>query len=96
MRADCVLSDFSPRLFHARDANGRHEVDVVAELQDGRIIGIEIKASASAGPADARHLRWLKDGVGSMFALGIVFHTGPRPIRLDDRIWAMPICALWG
>ena len=96
LRADCVLSDFSPTLFHVRDANGRHEVDVVAELRDGRIIGIEIKASATSGPADARHLRWLKDGVGAMFALGIIFHTGPRPTRLDDGIWAIPICALWG
>jgi predicted AAA+ superfamily ATPase len=95
LRADCVPSGFSPALFHARDANGRHEVDVVAELQDGRIIGIEVKASASPVLADARHLRWLRDAVGDLFALGIVFHTGPRPLRLDDRIWAIPICALW-
>lgn len=34
------------RLFHLRDANGRHEVDILVELGDGRIIGIEVKAVA--------------------------------------------------
>jgi predicted AAA+ superfamily ATPase len=96
LRPDCVLSDYSPRLFHARDANGRHEIDVIAELRDGRIIGMEIKASAAPAPSDARHLHWLKDAIGGRFALGIVFHTGPRPIRLDSDILAIPICALWG
>ncbi len=96
LRADCVVSSLAPRLFHARDANGRHEVDLVVELRDGRVIGVEIKASTAPGPADARHLHWLKASVGRRFALGIVFHTGPRPFRLDDSIWAVPICALWG
>jgi uncharacterized protein len=96
LRADCVVSPLAPRLYHARDANGRHEIDLLAELPDGRVIGVEIKASASVGPADARHLQWLRGSVGRRFALGIVFHTGPRPFRLDDGIWAVPICALWG
>jgi len=26
---------------------------------------------------------------------GIVFHTGPQPFELGERIWALPICALW-
>jgi hypothetical protein len=25
-----------------------------------------------------------------------VLHTGPRPWRIDDGIYAVPICALWG
>lgn len=95
LRADCAVSEAAPRLFHVRDANGRHEVDLVAELRDGRVIGIEIKASAAPGPADARHLHWLKSSLGRRFALGIVFHTGPRPLALDGDIWAIPICALW-
>jgi uncharacterized protein len=71
-------------------------VDIVAELRDGRVVGIEVKASASPGRLDARHLRWFANGIGRRFALGVVFHTGPRPVRLDDAIWALPICALWG
>jgi hypothetical protein len=43
-----------------------------------------------------RHLRWLRDALGSRFALGLVLHTGPRAFRLDESIAAMPVCALWG
>ncbi len=96
LRADCVVSGLSPRLFHARDANGRHEVDIVAEFADGRVIGFEVKADAAPGPDAARHLHWLKDALGSRFAAGVVLHTGPRPWRIDDSIYAVPICALWG
>lgn len=96
LRADGEVSELTPRLFHLRDANGRHEVDIVAEFPDGRVIGIEVKADAAPGPPDARHLRWLRDSIGSRFAAGIVLHTGPRPFSLYDTIWALPICALWG
>jgi len=95
LRADCVPSELSPRLFHLREANGRHEVDVVAELRDGRVVGVEVKASSAPVSADGRHLRWLAQAIGDRFVLGIVFHTGPRVLRLDDGIWALPICALW-
>lgn len=96
LRADGALSAYAPRLFHVRDANGRREVDVVAELRDGRVVGIEIKATAAPASADARHLRWLRDETGDLFAMGIVLHTGPAVIRLDEDIWAVPICAFWG
>lgn len=96
LRADCAISGLRPRLFHVRDANGRHEVDVLAEFPDGRVIGFEVKADASPGPGAARHLRWLKEAVGGRFVAGVVLHAGPRPWRLDDDIYAIPICALWG
>ena len=85
LRADCVVSDFSPMLFHARDANGRHEVDVVAELRDGRIIGIEIKASATPVLADARHLRWLREGVGALFRARHRVPHGPAAAQAGRR-----------
>jgi hypothetical protein len=96
LRAECTVSELSPHLFHVRDANGRHEVDILVELGDGRVIGIEIKADSAPGPDAARHLRWLRDAIGNRFALGLVLHTGPRPFRLDKSIAALPICALWG
>ena len=96
LRADCEVSSLLPRLFHVRDANGRHEVDIVAELADGRVFGFEVKADAAPRPSAARHLYWLKGALGDRFAAGIVLHTGPRPWRIDDGIYAVPICALWG
>jgi uncharacterized protein len=95
LRTECEVSELSPRLFHLRDANGRHEVDVLAEFADGQVAGIEIKADAAPGPDAARHLRWLQDAIGERFAAGVVLHTGPRPFRLDEGIVALPICMLW-
>lgn len=95
LRADCAVSGLFPRLFHLRDTNGRHEVDVIVELADGRVMGIEVKADAAPVPADARHLRWLRDTLGARFISGVVLHSGPRPFRFEDGIFAIPICAFW-
>ncbi|MCY4423636.1 MAG: hypothetical protein OXC06_11260 [Acidimicrobiaceae bacterium] len=61
----------------------------------GRIVGIEIKASASVGRSDARHLEWLSGIMGDRFAGGVVLHTGPDTFELADRIIAAPISTLW-
>jgi predicted AAA+ superfamily ATPase len=84
-----------PRLFHLRAEDGRHEVDLLAELGGGRVIGIEIKATAAPGDADARHLAWLRDSLGDRFVAGVVLHTGPKAFAMGDRIQAVPICCLW-
>jgi hypothetical protein len=53
------------------------------------------KATAAPSAADARHLEWFAERVGSTFAAGIVLHTGPRVFRLAERIVAVPIASLW-
>jgi uncharacterized protein len=96
IRAEADLRVDGPRLYHLRDRDGRHEVDLVAELPGGGILGIEIKASAAPTFRDARHLVWLRESLGDRFRGGAVLHTGPRAFELDDRILALPICTLWG
>lgn len=81
---------------HLRQQDGRHEVDVVLEAADGRVAGIEIKATASPAGNDARHLAWLRDELGDRFIGGIVLHTGRNAFALGDRLGAVPIAALWG
>jgi predicted AAA+ superfamily ATPase len=95
LRAELPVSQLDPRLYHLRDTNGRHELDLVIELADGRVIGVEIKADAAPGPDAARHLFWLEEGLREKFAAGIVFHTGPRRIRYGPRIVGLPISTLW-
>jgi predicted AAA+ superfamily ATPase len=96
LRAELAVSRTQPRLYHLRTERGRHEIDLVAELGGGRLIGIEVKAGGAARREDARHLAWLRDEVGERFVAGVVLHTGPRIYELDERILAAPICALWG
>lgn len=83
-------------IHHLRQQDGRREIDVVLERADGRVCGIEIKAGSAPNSSDARHLAWLRDGIGDRFAAGIVLHTGPSSYPLGERIVACPIAALWG
>jgi uncharacterized protein len=96
IRAEVELSSFGPRLYHLREQSGRHEIDLIAELSAGNIAAIEIKSSGAPKRADARHLEWLRDQLGDRFLAGAVLHTGPRPFRLAEKIFALPICTLWG
>jgi hypothetical protein len=86
---------YHTRLYHLRDRDGRHEVDLLAEVAGGGIVALEIKATSAPGPSDARHLGWLRDQLGDRFLAGAVLHTGPRPFGLGDRLLALPICSLW-
>lgn len=96
LRPEVVVSAVRPRLHHLRTGEGRHEIDLVAELGGGRLIGIEIKASAAPRAVDAKHLTWMREELDDRFVAGIVFHTGPRLYELGPRIVAAPIATLWG
>lgn len=95
LRAEQVLFDRPPRLYHLRDEGGRHEVDLVAELGFRRLVGVEIKARGDVNRRDVRHLCWLRDQVGEEFVAGAVLHTGPHLYPIEDRILAVPIAAIW-
>lgn len=94
VRAEVAVSSALPRLHHLRDRDG-HEVDLVVDYGRSGLVALEIKASAAPTRSDAAHLVWLRDRLGPGFVAGLVLHTGPRVYRLDDRIAAVPIAALW-
>ena len=96
IRPEVELSPSRPRLHHLRARDGGHEVDLIAELPANSVVAIEIKATAAPKASDARHLIWMRDRLGERFLAGAVLHTGPRPFRLAERIFALPICTLWG
>lgn len=77
-----------------RDRDGR-EVDIVVELLDGRVVAFEVKASATVGRSDARGLRHLRDRLGDRFVGGAVLYTGRATLPMSDRLWALPLPALW-
>jgi predicted AAA+ superfamily ATPase len=77
-----------------RDRDGR-EIDVVIEGRDGRVVAIEVKASASASSTDFRHLAWLRDKLGDRFVTGIVCNLGTESMSFGDRLLAVPVSTLW-
>lgn len=95
LRPEVEVSAQRPRLFHLRDKNSRHEIDLLAELGADRVVAVEVKASASPARRDAAHLEWLRDHLGTRFLAGAVLHSGPRSFPLSERIAAVPIAALW-
>lgn len=95
LRAEIALSYPRPALHHLRVEAGRHEIDLVAEMGRGRIIGIEYKASTAPSSKDARHLLWLRDQMGDDFIAGVVVHSGPAIYELGDRVFAVPLCCMW-
>ena len=95
LRPELSVAAGSPRLYHLREANGRHEIDLIAEFAGGPLSAFAVKATATPSRHDARHLAWLRDELGDRFIAGIVLHTGPATVALGDRIAATPIAAIW-
>ena len=81
-------------MFHFRHRDGP-EVDIVVEDGRRRIVGIEVKATSRVRPQDVKGLELLRRLTGDRFAMGVVLHTGPSAVRWGERIWALPIAALW-
>ena len=77
-----------------RDRSGV-EVDILIERPDGSVVGIEVKSARTVNPHDARGLTFLRDRLGDRFGCGVLFHTGPLTARLSERVWAVPVAALW-
>lgn len=95
LRSETGVATQRHKLYHLRTAQGRHEVDIVAEVGVHGVAGIEIKATNAPGQSDASHLVWMRDQLGDRFVAGVVLHTGPHTYQLSERITATPICTLW-
>jgi predicted AAA+ superfamily ATPase len=82
------------RAFHWRDQGGR-EADLLLERRDGSIVAFEHKLGASVGAEHFRHLAYLRDRLEGRFAGGAVVYTGERTLPFGERLWAVPVEALW-
>ena len=61
LRAEFAVSASRPRLFHVRKQQGWFEVDLLAEIAGGGLIGIEVRADSAPNASSARHLAGLRD-----------------------------------
>ena len=80
--------------YHFRDQQMR-EVDIVLERDDGMIIGVEIKASATVRSSDFSGLKALAEACGSRFAYGVVLYDSTDVVPFGDRLAAAPLSCLW-
>ena len=87
-------SDQRLRISHFRTKD-QDEADLVIEDRRGRVIGIEVKASATVRPQDLRGLRQLQAAVGDKFVHGLVLHDHDRITPFDEKLHAVPVSMLW-
>jgi predicted AAA+ superfamily ATPase len=81
-------------LFHLRTADTRHEVDLIVESEEGKILGIEVKLSADVDAHDVRHLLWLKGIDPERVADLVIVTAGDTAYRRSDGIAVVPLALL--
>jgi len=79
---------------HLRTHRGDHEVDLIVERDDGRVIAVEVKLGATPGDREVRHLHWLAEQVGDEILDAVVVTTGTTAYRRSDGIAVVPAALL--
>jgi hypothetical protein len=60
-----------------------------------RIVGVEVKASATVHPSDLNGLRALAELAGRSWVQGVVLHLGMGSVAFGPGLTACPIDTLW-
>jgi predicted AAA+ superfamily ATPase len=75
---------------HLRTKGGQHEVDLIVERSDQKVLAIEVKLSSSINDDDVRNLKWLERKIGADLLDAIVINTGPTAYRRKDGVAVIP------
>jgi predicted AAA+ superfamily ATPase len=94
LRKQAAWSDTQPEFFYWRTASGQ-EVDIVLEDSAGRVVGIEIKASATLGGGDVRGLQAMAHALGKRWVRGVVLYTGTEVIPFAANLHGLPVSHMW-
>ena len=94
LRKQASWSKTQPAMFHFRTSVG-HEVDIVLEARGGRLVAIEVKATATLNPNDLHPLRLFAEATGRRFRRGVLLYTGSEPVTFGPDLHALPMSALW-
>jgi predicted AAA+ superfamily ATPase len=82
------------RVGHLRTRNNDHEVDLIVQHPDGRVLGIEVKLADRVEDADTKHLQWLRDRIGPDLIDAVVIFAGEYAYRRRDDIAVVPLALL--
>lgn len=75
---------------HLRTKGGRHEVDLIVERDDKRVLALEVKLTRTVDDGDLVHLHWLKETIGADLLDAVVLTTGAEAYRRRDGIAVVP------
>jgi predicted AAA+ superfamily ATPase len=82
------------RVAHLRTRNNDHEVDLLVQHADGRVLGLEVKLADRVDDSDVRHLQWLRDRIDADLIDAIVIYAGEYTYRRGDGIAVVPLALL--
>lgn len=82
------------RVSHLRTKGGEHEVDLIVERDDHRVLALEVKVARTVEDRHVRQLRWLKGQLGDDLIDAAVITTGQYAYRRDDGIAVIPAALL--
>ncbi len=82
-------------VYHWQSSNSR-KIDMVVE-RDTKLVGIQIIASTSPRKKVIDDMRWFaQEGAGrNRQFTGLIIYLGDQLVPLGDRIFAVPVSALW-
>ena len=84
---------------HVREASADMRLGAFRHLPvvdaRGRLVGIEVKKTASPTSGDFKGLRHLAGQTGGRFLRGILLYTGPTSVAFGPDLHALPVSALW-
>jgi uncharacterized protein len=79
---------------HLRTRDGRHEVDLIVERRDHRVLALKVKLAENVDDDSCRHLDWLKEEIGDDLVDSAVITTGKNAFRRSDGIAVIPASLL--
>ncbi|WP_055177639.1 DUF4143 domain-containing protein [Corynebacterium lowii] len=82
------------RVYHLRTKAGRQEIDLIVELEDRRVLPIEVKLKEAVDDHDVRHLNWLEEKLGERVADKVIITTGKHAYRRPDGVAVVPLALL--
>lgn len=84
----------SVKLLHTRIMNGC-AIDMLLERSDGKVVGINVTDATHATQQEIKGLLHGKERLGERWHRGVILHTGTDAMPLGNKIWLLPISALW-
>lgn len=83
-------------VYHVRDAKGRHEIDLLVEMEDGRVLLIEIKAGSVFRREYVKGFEWFRSTFPSVEVIDqVILYSGEFIQRTSDGTLLLPLDLLW-
>jgi predicted AAA+ superfamily ATPase len=79
---------------HLRTKNTDHEIDLIVERADRKLVAIEVKLRGTVDDKDVRHLNWLHDQLGDRVVERVLVNAGRYAYRRPDGVAVLPLALL--